>query len=311
MRALVTGCRGFIGRHLMKALVSDGRFDYVVGTNRRADGRDDYGTCGKCVFHEVTLDVTVGDDVRLAMDYYRPDVVFHLAGVATVRLGPDDPCGNVLFHANVTGTHNLLAHAPEGCRFVFASSASVYGDAQGDLPAREYYPPRPTSLYAATKLAGEALVQAATRLGGVRGVCLRYVANCGPGATHGVFRDVVAKLKSDDPRLELIGDEPGSTKPYMHVSDTAAATVLLGTSDYQGVLNVSPAGSCSVKDLATCVMAGLGLFKPVRWLGEAANWSGDNRAVLVSGDKMTNTVGWVPKFRTSYAALEAAAEEMA
>jgi UDP-glucose 4-epimerase len=253
---------------------------------------------------ERPLNIENADDAQIMLRKHNPDVIFHLAANPNTKAAGEAP-----WHTNVHGTFNLLAGAPRGCRFVLASSATVYGNDAGFRRSVEDHPVNPNSIYGASKVAAEALVQASTHLGGVRGLILRYVANVGGGATHGLLPDVVRKLKGGYAKLELFGNEPGSTKPFMHVSDTVAATVSLAFSDAGGVWNIAGDNSASVLQVAEVTMQALGITKEILWLGLGSVWAGDNPIVRVSNCKLLRN-GFSPKYRSSLEAIRQAAREL-
>lgn len=297
MRILVTGATGFIGRHLVDRLVRDTKHS-IWGASRNAKG-------GPLPCRWCKLDLEQEGHVAWVMDTVKPDVVFHLAGNPTIKENTADPVG--ITNTNVVMTHRLLALAPKGCRFVFASSAAVYGNGNCDgSPSNEWGHLEPTAVYGATKIAGEALVRAYVSLGRVTGVSLRLVANVGAGATHGVLRDLIRKAKGDDPNLELLGDHPGSTKHYVHVSDTVDALMYFGltrTDPYEDV-NIANADALSIEQLALLVLRTLGINKPLEWLGEGANWRGDNRQVRVEAVTAA-FLGWRAKYGSAEAVVRA------
>lgn len=290
MKILVTGGNGFIGRHVVAELEKRPDFSVLAPTRQE-------------------LDVEYEDAVGRYLRDARPDAIFHLAGDPNVRLRPEDACGFHQWRTNVHGTFHLLAHAPAGCRFVLASSASVYGDMGVLGPCRENAPVFPTSVYAASKAAAEALLNAYHARGLVRGLALRFVANVGPGATHGVVLDLFNKLHSPLQHLRVLGTPPGSSKPYAHVLDTAAAAAALGLSRLTGTINVGPADAMTSAEVAATLMDACGVRKPVIWAGEGANWPGDNRTVRVSNGILRQLR--VPfLYETSKEAVYAAAKEM-
>lgn len=312
MRVLVTGATGFIGRHLMQALEKKlGENDYLCGVGQTVKGSCWHWHKPGPQVVRARMDLCDPWDVHSGLEAIRPDCVFHLAGNPNVRLADDDPRGERMWQTNVDATRRLLDLVPQGCRFIYASSATVYaahclaqysGADEGDLLW-------PESLYGASKVSGEALVNAHTRLGRIRGVNLRYIACVGPGATHGVVLDFVKKLRSDSPTFDLLGGAPGSTKPFLHVRDAAAATVLAGFSRTTGSLNIGPQDAITVATLAHLAMDTLGVEKPLRWLGEEANWQGDNPVVRVANDRLVS-MGWQPAYPTSKQAVVAAFKEL-
>lgn len=296
MRVLVTGARGFIGKHLVRRLRQTPGVRSILAMTHgvcpdRWWGPDPVG------LHETYGDLTKEKSVTYTVSQYSPDVIFHLGGISLVKENRDDP--TYISQVNVMGTHHLLAAAPAGCRFVFASSATVYGN-----HAHHYRPAfvklTPSSVYGATKMAAEGLVEAYTALKRVRGVSLRLVACVGREATHGLIPDLLSKLKSPSPTLDLLGDEPGSRKHYLHVEDAVGAFLHIGLSrsHLTGPINIATDDILSVREVALQVMHASEMSKPIRWLGEEANWAGDNRVVSVDNSDALN-VGWTPRFRSS------------
>lgn len=222
-----------------------------------------------------------------------PDTVFHLGANPMVNGAPRN-----LVDVNIVGTHNILENCPERCRFVFASSATVYGNGNA-FHSKETDRLKPNSVYGATKVACESLVSAYGRLGRIRPVSLRLVANVGAGATHGIVLDFIRKLQSDSKCLEVLGDHPGSTKPFCHVSDTVEAMILAAQDPrWMGEINVGLSNEINVEEIAQAVMEVVGIRKPIKWLGEGANWKGDNRVVRIDNWK-ARMLGWTPKYKYS------------
>lgn len=280
MRILVTGASGFIGCNLVPLLRGSGHDVMACCHSFVADGYD-----------SVQFDITSASQTRMVARNYCPHAIVHLAGHSTVAGCDGEP--SKMTAINVQGAHNLLAYAPKDCRFVLASSCSVYGRSRIiDDDFDEYSRTNPESPYAATKLAAEALVKAYTNLGNVRGISARLVAQVGPHSTHGLFHDVVRKLRSDSEFLELLGDCPGSMKPFMHVKDTCLALRALAEGDCSdcGILNIAPGGSLSVADFAEICMQEFDIRKPVKWLGWDANFAGDSPYLFISNQRFMDRV---------------------
>jgi nucleoside-diphosphate-sugar epimerase len=257
MKAFVTGGAGFIGSHLVDLLLSKGSEVVVVdnlATGRRSQVPE------KAVF----LQGDVSDAELLAKALPGCDVVFHLAAVSSVQDSLDRPIE--VHNTNLTATLALLEAAVchKVPRFVFSSSAAIYGNTGGE-PAREDMMPKPMSHYAVQKLASEHYGQVYHRLHGLETVCLRYFNVYGPrqradSPYSGVIAKFIEAAGAGQP-ITIFGDGE-QTRDFCHVNDVAAANFLAATQDVAKVagkvFNVGTGASTSVNDLARLVSSVVG-----------------------------------------------------
>lgn len=304
MTVFVTGSTGFLGGHLVKRLLEEGQ--EVVTFSKQTRFFPPY----KCQHFCCDLAIRtapVADQMLInAYDMHKPDVVFHLAGNPLSKLDENQPHDIVM--DNIISTQKVLHYAPEGCRIILASTVIVYGDwlhEDEEWTDSSYYESDktdPTSVYGMTKRAAESLVSIYTSMERVSGASLRLCATVGPNLTHGVIKDFIAKLQSPSEYLDVLGDEPGSKKPYCHVDDAIEAFILMSKSDATGEFNVLPDNALTIKEVGDAVMEGCEINKPVNWLGEGANWKGDNKIIDVNNEKL-KALGWNPKFPNSKDAI--------
>ena len=225
MHALVTGCAGFIGSHLTESLLEDGL--EVVGVDcfndnyerpeklRNLEHARDWDT-----FDFVPLDLSRGRLHDLVAD---SDVVFHLAAEPGAR-----PSWGARFEAylrnNVLATQHLLeaTRAEPGKRFVYASSSSVYGQAER-LPTTEGTTPRPFSPYGTTKLAAEHLCSLYHGNYGVETVSLRYFSVFGPRQRPDMAFAIFCRAAVEGKAITVFGDG-AQTRDFTHVEDILRAT---------------------------------------------------------------------------------------
>lgn len=172
MRILVTGSRGFAGKHLVNLLKKNKNevfgIDIFPASNEPS---------------ELKVDLRDSQSVSEAVTQTAPDVIYHLAGIAFVPDALTHP--STLFDVHIQGTLHLLEaclHLPSLPRFIFISSAEVYGIAkEQELPFKENSDLRPSNLYALSKLMGEQLVQYYGNVHGIRWVVFRPFTHIGPG----------------------------------------------------------------------------------------------------------------------------------
>jgi len=217
VRYLVTGAAGFIGSHLAEALLAAGH--EVLGV----DSFTDYYDPAVKERNASGLDVSRLDLARDELDFTGWDGVFHLAGQPGVRSFGD--LFPLYVERNVLAGQRVFETAAEaGVRVVFASSSSVYGEAE-QYPTPEETPPRPLSPYGITKLACEHLARASARSFGLDAVVLRYFNAYGPRQRPDMaFPRIVDALVEGRP-FTLYGDGEQS-RSFTYVGDVVAASIL-------------------------------------------------------------------------------------
>jgi UDP-glucuronate 4-epimerase len=230
MRALVTGCAGFIGSHLTESLLDDG-----VGVIGIDCFNDNYGRPEKLRnlrrvsdwhnFEFAPIDLARGD---LADIVGECDVVYHLAAEPGVRASWGRRFESYVRN-NVMATQHLLeaASAHELQRFVYASSSSVYGQAER-LPTSEDVLPRPFSPYGITKLGGEHLCLAYHANYGVPAVLLRYFSVYGPRQRPDMAFNLFCRAALQAERIQVLGDGR-QTRDFTFVADVVQATRAVAT----------------------------------------------------------------------------------
>jgi UDP-glucuronate 4-epimerase len=225
MRALVTGCAGFIGSHLTESLLADGHT--VVGVDRF---NDNYSRLVKAANMTRTTDwprfrFVEGDLATMRLDDLVEDcdVVFHLAAEPGVRSSWGKRFDFYL-HNNVLSTQRLLeaSRANPERRFVYASSSSIYGDAL-TLPTPEEATPQPFSPYGMTKLSAEQLCDIYHANHGIRTVALRYFSVYGPRQRPDMAFHRFCRAAARGEALEVYGDGT-QTRDFTYVGDIVRAT---------------------------------------------------------------------------------------
>lgn len=295
MKILVTGS-GFISQHLINKLTKlPENHEIAYTTHRNLNYHDSYFDQSNLFGERYHCDLTIEDDVKKILEKFQPDLIYHLAGRATVK---DDEFA--LMKANAHSTHLLLNHCKFNTIFVLASSLVVHGDCSNKIGDADI-PNKPTSIYGISKLTAEKFVLKYHNDGKIKGRILRLVATCGPNQSHGVFKDVVAKLKSDSEFLELLGSCPGSQKGYLHIDDVVQAFMISGLNYHQDKLliaNVAQEDEITIEELANIVIETIKIKKEIKWLGASANWSNDNLYLGGHSDVLPY-FGWKKKFATS------------
>lgn len=219
MRYVVTGAAGFIGSHLADELLVAGH--EVLGV----DSFTDYYDRARKERNAARIDVLEADlaDAPLESILAGADGVFHLAGQPGVRASWGESF-QLYLDRNVRATQRVFeAAAAAGVRVVFASSSSVYGDAE-TYPTHEDVVPQPISPYGITKLACEQLAVAIERARGLEAVVLRYFTVYGPRQRPDMAFTAMLEALARGGRFRLFGDG-SAARSFTYVGDAVAATI--------------------------------------------------------------------------------------
>jgi UDP-glucose 4-epimerase len=224
-----------------------------------------------------------------------PTFVFHLAANADVRFGTEHPERDL--DQNTIATFNVLeAMRANGCKRIgFSSTGSIYGEPE-IFPTPEDAPfPLQTSLYGASKLAAEGMIQAYCEGFGFQGYIFRFVSILGERYTHGHIFDFYKKLSDDPTKLHVLGDGK-QRKSYLYVHDCIDAILLAirVLNNKVHVLNLGTDEASRVNDSIGWISERLGLRPELTYAGGERGWIGDSPFILLDTRRI-RALGWKPK----------------
>lgn len=284
---LVTGGAGFIGSHLVDALVARGLDVRVI---------DDFSTGrrGNLNPRSALFEADIRDRSAIQAVFAGVDCVFHVAAMPRVGLSIERPAET---HAvNVDGTLNVLIAAREARvrRVIYSSSSSVYGE-QARMPLDETMVPNPLSPYALQKLVGEQYARLFHRLYGMGSLCLRYFSVYGPRMDlEGAYATVIGaflRARREGNPLTIRG-EGEQTRDFTHVRDVVRANLAAMECkiDDGRPLNVGHGRGLSVNHLAELI-GGPRVNVPPR--------AGEPRDTLADLTRVRAALGWAPEIETA------------
>lgn len=300
MKALVTGSSGFIGSHIVDELLKRGY--EVVGLDNMSTGISRYlnDARNNKLYRDEFLDLLNFNQLKSVMDGV--DIVYHMAANADIRGGTENTFLDL--EQNIIATYNVLEAmrlSKTAKRICFASSAAALGE-PSIFPTPENIPiPSQTSLYGASKMAGEGLISAYCNAFDIEGYCFRFVSLLGPRYPHGHVFDFVKKLREDARQLNILGDGTAK-KSYLHIDDCISALMLIcedirPSRQKSGKFDVYHLGMeefIEVKESAKLIATELNLM-PRYIFGEGKRgWIGDNPFVFLDVSKIKK-LGWKPK----------------
>ncbi|MEO6568509.1 MAG: NAD-dependent epimerase/dehydratase family protein [Opitutaceae bacterium] len=297
-KIFVTGAAGFIGSSLTDRLLSEGK--HVVGWDNMSTGQRPFieGATKQAAFTFVQGDNL--DLPALTAAMRGCDLVFHLAANADVRFGTEHP-GKDIQQNTVATYHVLEAMRANGIKRIgFSSTGSVYGEAKM-IPTPEDAPfPIQTSLYGASKVAGETLIQAYCEGFGFEGYIFRFVSILGERYTHGHVFDFYKQLREHPDHLRVLGDG-SQRKSYLYIQDCISA--MLHVVNHQlatkakhrvEIFNLGAPEYCQVKDSIGWICDALSLKPRLDFTGGERGWIGDNPFIFLETAKIQGT-GWKPR----------------
>ena len=294
-KIFVTGAAGFIGSSLVDRLLADGKS--VVGWDNFSTGQRRF--VADALRHPAYR-LIEGDNLdlpALTKAMTGCDFVFHLAANADVRFGTDHP-GKDLQQNTVATYHVLEAMRANGIKRIgFSSTGSVYGESKV-IPTPEDAPfPIQTSLYGASKVAGEGLIQAYCEGFGFEGYIFRFVSILGERYTHGHVFDFYRQLVAHPDHLDVLGDGM-QRKSYLYIQDCIAAmlhvtglNLAAKASHRVEIFNLGAPEFCQVKDSIGWICETLGLQPRLEFSGGERGWVGDNPFIFLDTRKIQGT-GW-------------------
>lgn len=289
MRITVTGANGFVGIHVVRALLRDGYRVLALDNLRYGPWR----FTPKELEHVCTSTIDLRDRaaVECAIAEFAPAAIIHLAAVHFIpeceRLA-DEAVG-----INIQGTVNLLAATPAGCRFVFASTAAVY--APSDDAHHEDDVIGPTDVYGHTKLSGEQFVRHFAHASGLEAVIIRLFNVIGPGETNPHVLPEIAQQLRRGQRVLRLGNTTAK-RDFVYVEDVARGFIAAAVGAYPArdgvpVLNLGTGSSYSVAEMVGFLAEILG--EPLRITVDATRLRPVDRPHLrADASRMQDAFGW-------------------
>ncbi|MCX8170007.1 MAG: NAD-dependent epimerase/dehydratase family protein [Candidatus Methanomethyliaceae archaeon] len=307
MKVLITGGAGFIGSYLVDEFMERGDNVTVIDDLSSGSLNNLKQWIDNLRFKFLKADLKTAEN--WIKEFESVDCVLHFAANPEVKVSIIEP--KVHFNENLLTTFNVL----EACKhfkipyLIFASTSTVYGDANKIPTPEDYAPLKPISVYGAIKLSCEILVETYSRLYGIRSLILRYANIVGPRSRHGVIIDFINKLRSNKKVLEILGDG-SQKKSYLYIDDAVKATIkamewMFSSDKLIEIFNIGNEDWISVKEVADIIVRSLGLndvkyvYKPATYDGRG--WPGDVKRMLLDITKITTMVGWRPKLNSQKA----------
>ena len=293
MRVLITGVAGFVGSNFLDYLLSKGH--HIVGVDNFSTGKTEFieNAINNSNFTFLNFDLLNLRDLKQATKNI--DIVFHFAANADVRFGLQHSDKDL--KQNTIVTFNVL----EAMRYnnvkkiIFSSTGSVYGE-PNEFPTPENCAfPIQTSLYGASKLAAEGLIQAYCEGYNFQAWIFRFVSLLGERYSHGHVFDFYNKLRLDPNKLEVLGDGT-QKKSYLYIKDCINAVMIALEKSNQkiNIFNLGNYEYSEVKDSVKWIIEYLGLSPEIIYLGGKRGWVGDNPFIHLDISKILN-LGWKPK----------------
>jgi UDP-glucose 4-epimerase len=294
MKIIVTGCAGFIGSHLVDRLLVMGH--KVIGIDNFSTGQIGFLVEASKKSNFTLHNIDLLNAVKLKSIFSGVETVFHLAANADVRFGIQNTHKDL--EQNIIATHNVLEamRVNQIKKIIFSSTGSVYGECSV-IPTPEDAPfPIQTSLYGASKVAAESLIQAYCEGFGFQSWIFRFVSILGERYTHGHVFDFYKSLKKNPRNLKVLGNGK-QRKSYLYVQDCIEAILLAvkKTNDKVNIFNLGLDDYCEVNESISWICKEMGVTPQIQYSGGDRGWIGDNPFIFLNTKKILS-LGWKPKF---------------
>ena len=295
MKYFVTGGAGFIGSNMVDRLLSN-QENFVKVYDNLSTGNIKFLDDAKKNQRFEFVEADLLDDKRLIKEMEGCDFVFHFAANADIRFGLEHPRKDL--EQNTIATFNVLeAMRLNGIkRIAFPSTGPVYGESKV-IPTPEDAPmPIQTSLYGASKLACEGMIEAYCEGFGFTAYIYRFVSILGERYTHGHVFDFVKKLTENPDKLYILGNGK-QRKSYLYIQDCLDAILLSieKSTDKVNIYNLGVDDFCEVNDSAGWVSEELGYTPEFEYSGGDRGWIGDNPFIYLDTKKICS-LGWKPRY---------------
>jgi UDP-glucose 4-epimerase len=294
MNIFVTGGAGFIGSHVVDALLEDG--NTVTIYDNLSSGKKQFITHHLEKDTVQFIEADLNDIDILQKEIKNHDIVHHIAANPDVRIGKQKP---EIAQKDILSTYNLLnaMRLNDIKKIVFSSSSTVYGETPPIPLSENYGPLLPISVYGAAKLASEGLISSFCHTFDIQGWIFRFANVVGERGTHGVIVDFINKLNKTPHELEILGDGK-QRKPYLYVKDCVNG-MLFGLNHSNEEINIFNLGCDSVTDvtrIAEIVVEEMDLQDVTfNYTGGKRGWKGDVPHFQFNVKKI-NDLGWTAKY---------------
>ncbi|MBE6904682.1 MAG: NAD-dependent epimerase/dehydratase family protein [Ruminococcaceae bacterium] len=309
MKVLVAGGAGFIGSHLIDALLQEGHQvvcidNLFIGTRnniQHLQGNPSF------VFYEQNLcDLEALKDV---FEREKIEFVFHLAANSDIQASAKNP--KIEYENTYTTTFNLLEcmRQFEVKKLFFASTSAIYGEKGGERVSEFSTGLQPISYYGAAKLGSEELISAYSYMNDFSVLVFRFPNVIGPRLTHGVIFDFVKRLKDNPKELRILGDGTQS-KPYMHVFDLVDGIIRFKNDLPKGItlFNIGVETQTTVTRIADIICEKMGLEQvEYQYTGGRGGWRGDVPVFAYNLDKI-HAAGWHAKWTSDETVIKTVEE---
>ena len=295
MKIAITGAAGFIGSNLTDYLLTQGH--EILGLDNLSTGQREFLALAlkNKSFRLAELDLLDFEKTRSALAEFKPEIVFHLSANADIRHGLRHPRRDL--EQGTLVTFNVLESARlAGARQVaYSSTGSVYGEAKV-IPTSEDCPfPVQTSLYAASKLAGEGLVEAYAEGYGLQSFVFRFVSILGERYTHGHVFDFAKKILANPEEIEVLGNGQ-QKKSYLYVGDCVAGMwhLMSHSKDRVNIFNLGCNEYVTVDQSLDVICKTMGVSPKRKYTGGERGWVGDSPFIFLETAKARKE-GFAPK----------------
>jgi UDP-glucose 4-epimerase len=289
----ITGGAGFIGSSLADRLLADGH--RVTIFDNFSTGFAEFVAEARKNPNCRIVEGDLLDETALGAAMRGTDMVYHFAANADVRFGTEHPRRDL--EQNTIATYNVLeamrAHGVK--KIAFSSTGSVYGEARV-IPTPEDGPfPVQTSLYGASKVAGEGLIAAYSEGFGFQSWIFRFVSVLGERYTHGHVFDFYRKLSDNPTRLDVLGNGR-QRKSYLYIQDCISAMLLAEQKAQEkvNIFNLGVDGYVEVNDSIGWICQALGVKPRLEYAGGERGWIGDNPFIHLDVKRIM-ALGWRPQ----------------